>query len=375
MASSRTMAAACALVALLVTVSATVVSLNQPPPTSGSTAERQLTFGDASDLDPAFSPDGKRIAYSSDRDGSFDIWIMSSDGRRQIRLTSMLGDERNPKWSPDGSKVAFLATDRGKTDIWIINTDGSEAINLTDDEAVEESFEWSPGSDLLVYDSNKNGRWDIWIVDSQAKHRALLTRGEGNNRYLCWSPDGRNILFSSDRSGDYDIWMMNMDSSRQIRLTSNPGSDIKARYSPDGKRITFLSGQEGRYEVWVMNADDSGVQQALVPPPWVLPGEEARLVWSSDSTKILFHSALNADVDAGIILIDLNATIIFGEPSGREFQIYQGVWSNRLTTSWAREINPSWSQDGRFIIFQSDETERWGLRRIEFIVKVERHGY
>ena len=149
------------LLSLLVTGVAVSVTVTRPAPEPHSMTELQLTHDVATDLDPVFSPDGRRIAFSSNRSGSFDIWIMNAyDGKRRMQLTSMGSDERSPKWSPDGKRIAFLAIKQDRTDIWVYSIDGEERINLTNDGASEKYFEWAPSEELLVYDSNRDGKME-----------------------------------------------------------------------------------------------------------------------------------------------------------------------------------------------------------------------
>ena len=146
-----------------------------------------LTSHAADDWQPAWSPDGRRIVFGSDRAGLAEIYVMNADGSGVTRLTNNSGDDRLPAWSPDGARIAF-ASNRGRNDeIYVMNADGSGVRRLT------------------------------------------------NNGYdPSWSPDGRRIAFMSDRDGDWEIYVMNADGSGVGHLT-NDGYDPS--WSPDGRRI------------------------------------------------------------------------------------------------------------------------------------------
>ena len=140
-----------------------------------------LTNNSANDIQPALSPDGKKIAFVSDRDGSWEIYIMNSNGSNLRRLTNDPNTNRNPDWSPDGKKIVFVAGGNKNKEIHIVNSNGSNLRRLTD-----------------------NPAWDYEPV---------------------WSPDGTKIVFSSERDGNSEIYIMNADGSNQTNLTNNPAHD------------------------------------------------------------------------------------------------------------------------------------------------------
>ena len=144
----------------------------------------RLTDNDADDWSPAWSPDGRRIAFDSNRDGDFEIYVMNADGSGVTRLTDNDADDWSPAWSPDGRRIAFDSDRDGDFEIYVMNADGSGVTRLTDNDADD----WSPA----------------------------------------WSPDGRRIAFDSNRDGDFEIYVMNADGSGisntgSSAVTSTPG--------------------------------------------------------------------------------------------------------------------------------------------------------
>ncbi len=110
---------------------------------------RRLT-GDGANLDPAWSPDAKRIVFHSDRDGNEEIYAMNADGDGETRLTANGERDRNPTWSPDGSKIAFESNRDGNLEIYVMNADGSGVTRLTSNDATDSDAPAAPDGRLLA---------------------------------------------------------------------------------------------------------------------------------------------------------------------------------------------------------------------------------
>ena len=174
---------------------------------------QNLTNDRNDDRHPAWSPDGKRIAFSSTRDGHFktkfgitdEIYVMDADGQNEQRLTDNRNNDWDPVWSPDGNRIAFSADRKG---------------------------------DLVSF--------DIYVMDADGGNQQKLTNNRGWDSSPSWSPDGNRIAFSSERDGDYEIYVMDADGANPQNLTNNPRSDASPAWlnspfsvSPAGKRFTM----------------------------------------------------------------------------------------------------------------------------------------
>ena len=166
----------------------------------------RLTFDDAFDSSPAWSPDGRRIAFESERDGNDEIYVMNADGSGVARLTVNDAIDGSPAWSPDGQRIAFDSLRDDNFEVYLMNADGSGVTRLTNNDARD----WHP----------------------------------------VWSPDGRRIAFESNRDGNAEIYLMNPDGSGVVRLTYNGAADwVSPAWSPDGRRIAFVSYRRPRKSV------------------------------------------------------------------------------------------------------------------------------
>ena len=132
-----------------------------------------LTNHEKADRQPAWSPDGRQIAFSSNRDGGDgDIYVMDSDGSDVLNLTNHEKADRQPAWSPDGRQIAFSSDRDGNFDIYVMDSDGSDVLNLTNHEMTnEQSPAWSPDGRQIAFSSNRDGNFDIYVMDSDGKLR------------------------------------------------------------------------------------------------------------------------------------------------------------------------------------------------------------
>lgn len=197
---------------------------------------KQLTYNFSQDTQPAWSPDGKYIAFSSDKDGSYmwnsDIFVMRSDGTGIVNLTKTIGiNEYSAFWSLDSKKIGFLSDASGSEDYYVMNIDGTGVRLMQDFEFPD--FAWpSVFGDYYIYEE-LNGNYDIFIdLFANPKGGVNLTKHSANDRYPTWSPDGRKIAFVSDRDFNNEIYIMNFDGSNQTRITYNNADDNHPNWSP-----------------------------------------------------------------------------------------------------------------------------------------------
>lgn len=225
----------------------------------GQNAQR-LTTNDAADRDPALSPDGSRIAFTSSRGGALDpgnldIWVMNVDGTSLARLTSDAASDVRPAWSPDGTRIAFTSARDGENEIFVMDADGQNAVQLTNNTSFDASPAWSADGSKIAFACVPEGSdLEICIMNADGTGQASLTNNGFVENDPSWSPDGR-IAFTSDRNGlNASVFVMNADGSNVQQLTpSSAGPDDQPAWSPDGTRIAFVRAND----IWVIAADGS----------------------------------------------------------------------------------------------------------------------
>jgi len=219
--------------------------------------QTNLTNNPGEDVFPAWSADGSRIAFSSDRDGNREVYVMNADGSRQTNLTNNPSDDFYPAWSPDGGRIAFSSNRDGNWEVYVMNADGSVQTNLTNNPGEDVFPAWSADGSRIAFSSDRDGNREVYVMNADGSVQTNLTNTPGDDRAGAWSPDGGRIAFSSNRDGDEEVYVMNADGSVQTNLTNNPGNGGTPAWSPDGSRIAFSSNRDGNYEIYVMNDDGS----------------------------------------------------------------------------------------------------------------------
>ena len=201
----------------------------------------RLTNHPADDSHPSWAPDGRRIAFVSNRDKGYDhIYVMDSDGRHSTRLTKV-GANRSPAWSPDGKKIVYVRS-KGGYQIWVMDADGGNKTQITH-AGLNVYPAWSPDGARIAYTSFTGGWPEIYVMDANGNNQQQLTQHMAATDHPSWSPDGQWIAYESqDEANRFQIHVVRTDGSGlPKRLTHNPPDKWRPAWSPDGGTIAYVS--------------------------------------------------------------------------------------------------------------------------------------
>src|SRR5205085_3626152 len=193
-----------------------------------------------------FSPDGSKIAFRSNRDGNYEIYVMDADGSNQTRLTNNPAEDYEPFFSPDVSKIAFTSQRDGNYEIYLMNADGTGQTNLTNNAADDVRPAYSPDGSKIAFISNRDGNYEIYVMNTDGTGQTRLTNNAAFDEDPKFSPDGSKIAFISNRDGNYEIYVMNPDGSSQVRLTNNSADDV----SPDWQKLLNCTPPPPNLVIW-----------------------------------------------------------------------------------------------------------------------------
>jgi Tol biopolymer transport system component len=312
-----------------------------------------LTTDPADDSRAAFSPDGERIAFRSERDGG-GLFVMGATGESVRRVTDAGFD---PSWSPDGRKLVYATewvvdpvSRDGTSELWIVEVEtGKKTRRLTGD-AVQPV--WSRHGDRIAYWANTSGQRDLWTVAAEGGEPVAVTADAATDWSPEWSPDGRWLYFSSDRGGSFNLWRVAIHpatgaaaGSPQPVTTGVRGMGY-ARFASDGSRLSAMA-YERSFEQTIHEVDlnasraaTSGAEGVALRPLRTLRNPSAR--WCSlspDGARLACNTA-NAPEDLLVLRTD-------------------GSEMRRLTSDLHKDRTPLWDPAGKRLAFYSTRSGRW----------------
>ena len=231
-----------------------------------------------------------RILFQSDLDGDNEIYVLTADGL--TKLTNNAWDDRYPRWSPDGKRIAFSANPRGNFDLFVMDPDGKNMEAVTDTPEDELDVAWVPDGNSLAFTRDARrlpgGDEATWTVDLASRRAVEAVPGfRRSNGLADISPATRGIVFTGKRRlGGWGIFYFDPRDGTVRELVKGGGA-CRPRFSPDGRKIVYVSSDaDGKGDIWVMNADGSAQERITARDETYdyFPS------WSPDGTQIVFCS-------------------------------------------------------------------------------------
>jgi Tol biopolymer transport system component/predicted Ser/Thr protein kinase len=367
----------------------------------GNATFTQLTFGAGQELFPSLSPDGRTVIYASAAGGNMDIYAQRVGGQNPVNLTeASTADESHPAFSPDGNRIAFRSereggglfmmgatgeavrriTDTGyhpawspdgrqllyvtqsvtdpslrftSSQLWVVSIDGAKARLLREGDAAQPA--WSPNGQRIAYwgKSPTTGAGEIWTIAAAGGPPVAVTTENSIDWNPVWAPDGRHLYFASDRNGSMTVWRVPIDQGsgavlgRAIPVTTGGGAASQhVTVSSDGSRIAYVSRVDSTNVQKV--AFDPTTESIRGEPQWVTRG--SRAVAQPDASP-----------NGGLLVVSA---------SGRQEDLFvafaSGGGLQQLTDDEFQDRAPRWSPEGQRIAFYSNRTgqyEIWTINR------------
>jgi TolB protein len=199
----------------------------------GTEPERPLRGGKGEEnFLPVFSPDGTKVAFQSNRDGNAEIYVMNRDGSGVRRITNHPLSDGTPTWSPSGTQIAFVSDRTGSPQIYVVDADGLNFRPLTVGlESYCDRPTWSPPPfNEIAYSARTGGGFDLKIIDLATRERRQVTFGEGSNESPAYAANGRHLAFSSTRAGKRQIFVIDR-MGKEVRQLTRAGNNQTPAWS------------------------------------------------------------------------------------------------------------------------------------------------
>jgi serine/threonine protein kinase len=234
------------------------------------TGRSQLTDMDASNYYPVFTPDGNSLLFSSNRNGAFDLYLLSFEKKDLFQITNNIGNVISPDYSPDGRQIVFAnRVDDKPTAIWVVNADGLNPRLLYAGTNTIVGVAWSPDGGKIAYAMSIGNpqEYEIFIMDSNGKNHVRISQGlKGIGGSVDWSPDSKSLLVHAGPYADKNIFRIDAATGDFTQLTDG-GNNAGAVYSPDGRFIVFNSlRNDDQADLYIMRADGENQQQLTNDP-------------------------------------------------------------------------------------------------------------
>jgi Tol biopolymer transport system component len=321
----------------------------------------QITFAEAIEEYPAWSPDSEEIAFSREEAGIRSIWVKNITSGEERRLTSGDYDDIQPAWSPKGSTILFVRSRQSKVklepgDVFGLFADGDIwAIDLAtqkENRLIKNAFnpDYAPDGKRIAFDASWAGPRRIWAVDSLGHNPQQLTSdsSEGISHLRPrWSPDGRRLVFQNIERTKFDVRVFDLTHAKSIWVTNDAVQDLNPVWSATGRFIYFSSYRGGGINLWRAAMSPDGTVAGALQQLTIGAGQDVEPAISPDGKRLAF-SILRQNADIWRLPVSPHT----GQPVGQPQEV--------ITTT-REDSRGAWSPDGKTIAFNSDRTGQMNI--------------
>jgi TolB protein len=224
--------------------------------------QRRLTTNRTLNINPAWSPDGRSLAYTSYRRGPPNIFVSHIYEGTLDEVTKGPGENWLPAWSPDGTRFAFTSTRDGNSEIYVANRDGSNVRRLTNHPNIDSTPTWAPSGTQIAFTSDRSGTPQIYVVAADGLGAVQRLTSEPYADRPTWSPAPFNEVAYAARTGPgFDIKVIDVATRQVKQLTFGEGSNESPAYAPNGRHLAFMSTRAGKAQIFTITRDGKNLKQ------------------------------------------------------------------------------------------------------------------
>jgi len=291
----------------------------------------QITFNTAEDFHTHFSPDGTKIVFDSNRAGKYAVFMYDVKTKKTKQLTSGKIPCDHPNWFADSKNVLCECGSDGRKDLFSIQIADTAMTRLTNTTTFNGGGQVSPRGDRISFFSNRNGNWDVFLMNADGGNIVQATSNKGDDVDVDWSGDGSKLLFTTIENQRSQIYTVNADGSQYRQITDGNYSNRNPRFNAHGDKIAFISDRSGSDQIYLMKLDGTGEEQL------------------TNSKTIKYDLFLKHSKD-----------LLYNVGEEQDAEIYRlslmGKEEIPLTQNHSREAIPTFSPDGKSVLFVSELT-------------------
>jgi len=340
---------------------------------------------------PAISPDGQQIAFSY----MGDLWLVSVKGGKAVRLTDHVAYEREPVWSPDGKRLAFTSNRMGNNDVFIISSQGGTPVQLTFHSGDDVATDFTPDGQWVIFRSGRASSSSLYKVPVNGGHELPVLETFWNWDYHArFSPDGKTILFSLGTENSYwwrrgyrgantaKIWMKDLGSGAVKKIVEDSSNSFWPDWSPDGQRVYFVSDRKfDNANIWSVAKDGSDAKPVTQfkqgDARWLSVAAHSSLaayerefgIWTVDlrtgeSRRVPIEAPAETKENRTLFIENAPASEFRLSPDGKKFAAVvrgdifvlgsDGGYARNITNTPWRERNIDWDKESKNIVYISD---------------------
>lgn len=237
---------------------------------------RQVTKHKDLTVSPRFSPDGRKLTYTSYHSGNPNLYVTDLSQTQTTRAISRRrGLNLAPAWSPNGKTMVITLSQDGNPDLYLIDTNGVVLQRLTANSGINVSPSWSPDGKKIAFVSDRSGDPQIYIMEMKTGKVHRLTFNGDDNTEPCWSPKGDQIAYAGKDENEYHIFVISPEGGPPKKLTRYSGDHESPSWSPDGRQIVFSRNRNNERKIYAMLSNGKGLR-----PLFQIKGNQGSPRWS-----------------------------------------------------------------------------------------------